>query len=424
MKKAIIILTALILTTFIFTSCQKAKEPEKKEVQVQQEQKEERKQQPSEMKPEAKPQQEQQLTTPEVKEEKSQAMEPSLLTEEEQRFIKEKWDGIGPGELTIEEALKALKILLKVKKTTEIKYYAESDPGTWSYGGDICELIGMISGSGKKEAFDLILEVLKRQKTNPLALSCALKHIQRFGDKSVVPILKEYIVYRFPQEEVSHVYKEKWIKDNETKVRLQAAGTLLAFGEADKALPVLDELARQGEVEALPLLFEPDKDGVVRWSKLKFWDERGLEIMKRAIDYPSDEVKGWAAIALVSLNIEKEKVEEVALNIVKKLMYKTTRDYGFEVIGGHSNPEWVLLPNLKGENLQELRNKFSSDIRACNYAISTLGRLKSKRAIPLLRHIKENNTEGDKACWENNVNKPAEHALERIIENGGDHENK
>lgn len=417
MKKIVIILVSLIFVSFLFISCQKAKEPEGKEAQVRTEEVK----QPSEAKPEIQPKQQEQPITQEVKEggkEIPRETKTSPLTEKEQRYIL-KWDEFGPPELSVKEALKSLRLLLKAEPK-QIRHYVEAEPGTWSYIGDICKLIGMISGSGKKEAFDLLLEVLEKRKNYPGALACAIKHLQRFNDKSIIPALKEYIAYRYLGELPNTSDPEKWLKKNETDVRLQTAGTLLALGEGDIALPVLDELARQGEWEALAKLFKTDKEGVVHWSTLKFWDERGLEIIKRALDYPSDEVKGWAAIALASLNVEKEKTEEVALNIVKKYMYKTEKDYGIgrKTILGETYTEEYLLPGYEGKDIKKLKEQVIKDTWACWRSIFALGKLKSRRAVLLLKHIKENNTEGYEVCWEH-IDGWAESALKLILEDEG-----
>ncbi len=420
MKKTTIILVGLIIAGLLITSCQKAKETEKKEAQVE---KQETQTQKKRVKQESQPKQEQPFTPQEAKEgkkEKPVEIKPSPLTEEDQRFL---WKmDTGPWNTpnvfkTKQEAIKYLKILLKGDHAKIIPFDPKSE--NYSEFGDsgqrevhaelICSAIHALVLKQKeqkrvdKKAFELVLEVLKKKKDYPKAYACASKyigwHVTMEGGRDekateAIPLLKEAI------------------KHSDPKVRLHAAGSLFALGEPDIALPVLDELARQGEVEALPLLFEPDKDGVVRWSKLNFWDKRGLEIIKRAIDYPSDEVKGWAAIALISIGIEKEKVEEVAFSIVKRLMYKTKKDYGFKTSDGPKGPHNVLLPEYEGKNIRELEEKFYSDGRACDRSMAVLGRLKSKRAVPMLKHIKEKNTKSEYVCWDN----LAEKALKRIHE--------
>lgn len=441
MKKTSIILSVLILISILFTSCQKAKEPEqKKEAEtqqpIQQTQVEEVKQgaaetKPLETKPEDQPKQEQPTDTPGAKEEKketSKEIKPSPLTEEEQRFL---WKMEGAWNTpnvfkTKQEAMKYLRILLKGDHANIIPFdpksenYSEfGDDGQRGVHADlICTAIHALVIKQKeqkrmdKKAFELVLEVLKKKKDYPKTYACASKYIgwhaameggMEEKATEAIPLLKE------------------GIKHSDPKVRLQAAGSLLALGEPDIALPVLDELARQGEVEALPLLFEPDKDGVVRWSELKFWNERGLEIMKKAIDYPSDEVKGWAATALVSLNIDKDKAEKVALNIVKKLMNKTEKEYGIgrREIPGKTYTEEYLLPGYEGKDKRELEKLVSRDRWACWNAISALGRLKSKKAVTLLNYIKENNKGVDKVCWEYRGGY-AEGALNMILEDGGE----
>lgn len=409
MRKITIILAVLILIGILLTSCQKAKETEsKKEVQVQQTQKEE-------TKPEVQTEKQEQPTViPQAKEEKKEKpveIIKSPLTDVEQKFVEKIGGDIPSPNLfkSQEAAVRYLKILLKGDEKT-IRWYvnfAKKETESYvkrAYADDLCIAMEALALKHNK-AFELILEVMKDKSNYPSTYACASKMIGWYAIKEgktervkeTIPLLKEAI------------------KQNDFKVRLEAAGSLLSSGEANVALPVLDELAKQGKVEALAKLFEPDKEGAVHWSKLKFWDKRGLEIIKKALDYPSEEVKAWAAMALVNLDIEKAKAEAVAFSIVKNLMYKKWNEYG---ISWDDKRGIVPLPGYE-KKFNELHEKYTSDVRACDRAMGVLGRLKSKKAVPSLRYIQKNNTEAGNVCWENLADKTAEHALERILENGG-----
>ncbi len=155
-------------------------------------------------------------------------------------------------------------------------------------------------------------------------------------------------------------------------------------------------------------------------AKLKFWDDRGLDIVKRALDYPDDNVKSKAVFIVLALGIEKEKAEEVALSVVKKYMYKTTKDYGYEDKETTDGTKKVLMPGFEKEDAWELENKVIKDMWACWNSISALGSLKSKKAIPLLKHIKEKNKSRYRfyVCKEDKY-APVAGALEEILESRG-----
>lgn len=403
MKKITLILVALMSVIFLFTSCQKAKEPEgkkeaqtpKQEVQTQKEVK----QQPSETKLEVQPKQQEQapIATPEVKKEKKEKpieTKPSPLTEEEQKEfekLKKRW--LGP-KFTEKDALKALRILLKADlDPTNIRWYSEH-PDVES-GQDICDMLRLSSRTKKKEAFELTLEVLKEDRG--YVTVCAVKEIKFSHDKNAIPYLRRYLSHTSSNEQLTIL------------LRLEAAGSLLVLGDADTALPVLDELAKEGNTYAIPYLF---KSG---WGKeWKLWDERGLEIIKRALSYPQDQIKAEAALFLSEMEIEKQKAEEVALRIVEKLKDKKREDYGFTIIGGPSNPKWILLPEYEGKNLKELEEYYYADSRACTYSLEALGIIKSKKALPLLNQIKEKYSKTNGwVCWKIDIDK----ALKKITEN-------
>ena len=357
MKKAAIILASVIVTIFLFTSCQKAKETEgKKEVLVQQsvQHKEEIKQQPTETKPEVQPQQEQPPTKLEVKEEKKEKSiekKPSPLTEEEQREfeeLKKKW--LSP-KFTEADAMKALRIIVKADLNSDnIRWYFKSggnEPGSPESGDDICDLLRMLGGSTKKEAFELTLEVLKKDTGYPTV--CAAKEIKHFNNKEAIPYLRKYLNYIASNEQLTEM------------LRLEAAGSLLAIGDADAALPVLDELTKEGKTAALGYIFH-NMQG-------KEWEKRGIELIRNALTYENNESKALAALFLIGLT--KKRILKEDLGKIENMLLDTFK-------GILNKPKWDKSPESE-----------YSDYRALESIILALEELNSKKAIPFLKRLKE-----------------------------------
>jgi len=359
MKKIAIILFALMLASYLFTACQKAKEPV---------QKEEVKQQPSDIATEVQPKQEKQIPhilKMEGKNNKIKEIEPTVLTEEEQKEFK----GGLEGEITFEEALKSLRILIKGDYKT-IRWYQE-----WGkkynfneehirdrYEDDLCAAVKKIAtvkafpaikarAQSKalpvlklKDEFDLTLKVIKIKTSFPKAVTCAAEAIGWYQDKRAIPILKGLI------------------KNKDPEIRLQSAGSLLILGEGNLALPVLGEIAKSGihqSTFALERLFkwevkkEFGETPVISHTKL--WDRRGKEILVKALNYSSDEVKAFAAASLAQMGEKRRIVEDISIKILKRNLWKE-----------------------------------SSDRRANYHAIYALEILYSKNAIPILEDIINN----------------------------------
>jgi len=394
MKRTIIIAITLVLVIFSFAACKKPES--KKEAQVQQAQKEEKKQ--AEIKPEAQTKQKQQSTTPSAKEEtkeKPVEIKESLLTEKEQREYK----GGLEGELSYKEALSSLKILVKGDYKT-IRWYQEwgKEYGfkdkdiQWRYENDICAAVKKIAlvktfpaikakASNKpppplnyQDEFVLILTVIEEKTSIPKAVACAAEAIGWYQDKKAIQVLNELI------------------KNNDPEIRLQSAGSLLILDEGDTSLPVLDELAKAGihqSTFALEKLFaweikkEYGANPVISHSKL--WNERGKEILVKALNYSSDEVKAYAAASLAEIGGVRELVENASIKILKKLENKKEKDY----------------------KTKEDRN---SDYRAGYHASVALERIKSIKGINVLKQLIKSNDDSL-------LKRRAEEALNNIQQN-------
>ncbi|MEW6109776.1 MAG: HEAT repeat domain-containing protein [Nitrospirota bacterium] len=230
MKEIIVVLSTLILASFLFASCQKAKEPEnQKETRIQQTQKEEAKQQPSEQKP-----------GDQAKEETYNDMKDSPVTPAEQKKVEAKFKGeiFREDFKNDKEIIEYLQILMKGNhrsfylKTPDKPGAREGEPLSRFQYGDVIRIL--LSYLKIKDAFPFAVEILKTKKDYPEAMAMAAKAVKFAQDKSVIPLLREVAKHPDPT------------------VRLEAAGSLLVLGDADTALPVLDALAEEeGSVGAL-----------------------------------------------------------------------------------------------------------------------------------------------------------------------------
>lgn len=368
-------LTGLMFMCLLFTACQKAKEPEpRKEAPGQQTAKQaptppaadakaegQSHQLPVMSHPETSSTQEESSTATESKEDTSWETIPSQLTEKEQK----EFGCVLEGDISLKRALKSLKILVKGDYKT-IRCYKEYG-GTEKqirdrYETDICAAVKKVAYDktlplaqakalnkplptlNLEDEIELTLKVIETKKASPKAVACAAEAIAWYQDKKTIPVLTELI------------------KDKDPEVRLQAAGALLILGKADTALPVLDDLAKAGthqSVFALEKLFaweikkEYGEKPVVSHSKL--WDERGKDILIRALNYSSDEVKAYAAVSLAEKGYEKDAIEKVSISILNRNKWKE-----------------------------------SSDGRATHHAIYALEIIRSKKAIPSLKSIVNN----------------------------------
>jgi hypothetical protein len=374
MKK--ILFWGIAIICILFLSCQKSQPPEaKKEVQAQKEEIKE----PQTIQKRSEDQLKQQAQKPilqEAKEEKKEipfAKEPSPLTEEEQKEFERfggNWET--PSVFKNEkEAIRYLKILLKGNEKTIRWYQNLAMTGKskeeaerrrkWRYSDNIATALDAINTETSKEGFKLAVEVLRTKREYPEALAKAALVVKFAHDPSVIPILREIVNYPIPS------------------VRLQVAGSLLSLGDADTALPVLDELAeKEGYTGALYYLFRGPG---------KIIDERGYKILEKALNNPRAEVRISATkLLLESKKIQKEKAEEIALRILSN--FKGMEEYGIKM-----DPKTFQVVPIPGSGVTDVEaadKKRGSDFRACENAISLLVELRSKKAIPSLEKISQN----------------------------------
>jgi len=148
------------------------------------------------------------------------------------------------------------------------------------------------------------------------------------------------------------------VKHPSAKVRLEAAGSLLSLGDVDTALPVLDELTKEGLTAALGDIFH-NMQG-------KEWEQKGIGLIRKALTYENNESRALAALFLIGLTkkgfIKEDlsKLENILVEISEEILAKkkwAESSYGY------------------------------SDHRALETVIHAFEELKSKKAVSILKRI-------------------------------------
>jgi len=319
--------------------------------------------------------------------------------------------------LKINDATNLLKLMLK-GNADDIRYYLKvrfnlgDASGSIAIGDleyyqkDTCDLLYALISHNKEISYRFASELLKIKYEYSDIVKCSLASMWIYEKKEAVSFIKKFLDYKVPRNVFDIYNNEPFIQRQEEKVTLEAAGSLLALGNSNDSLPVLETLAKKGNSLAIPYLLS-----CTSLDKCNMRNKKVLPIIKNAMTFPKDSIKAEAALFLARLNLKDKEIdkqiEELALNIVKKYMNSTEKDFGLsneKVISfGNTDEEWDKIGN-------------SVDAaRACDYAIYLLGLIKSKTAIPVLKQIEKNNMEWYYTC----KNKNAKDALKNIEENGG-----
>jgi len=341
-----------IFIAFLSVSCQKSRPPEaKKEVQTQKQ--EIKESQTIEPKSEDQlKQQARKVNSQELEGEKKQgslASQPNPLTEDEQKLV----DKIGKNILIApseyfdsqDDAAQYLKILLKGNHRN-IRLYKgyealSEDEKKRDYDEAMSKTV-MALNPKTEEGSQFIIEVLRTKKDYPMSMAEAAKAVKASQDKSFIPLLRQVL------------------KTPSLKVRLEAGGSLLALGDADTALPVLDELIKEGATSALGFIYH-DMQG-------KKWEQKGIDSIKKALTYDNNESKALAALFLIGLTQRGTIKEDITR--LEDILIKISED----ILRKKSWP---------------ISSHGYSDHRALETVILAFGELKSKRAIPVLKRISE-----------------------------------
>ena len=187
------------------------------------------------------------------------------------------------------EAKLYLKVMLKGDPST-IRFYQNKkninpEGAYYWYQKDMSSAIMAVSQGFDETGYGLLLQTLEKKQKYPEILTSAAEQIRWYASA------KNYIVTKFGKEKAIASLK-KCIHNKDVNVRVEAAGALLMLGDGDSALPVLDSIIKEGipeSREAVECLFKWDwvyQEGMIgRGLSLKLLDERGLEILKRTLNY-------------------------------------------------------------------------------------------------------------------------------------------
>lgn len=325
-----------ILLILSLTACQKAKEPEaRKETPAQ---KIETKPQPIETRLEN--EQRQEVVAP---------IQPSGSTEKKEEAkipaSKEKEiEGLYGKRVTLKGEIEQIRKFMKEgpDMTDKDEKHREA-----VYAMSICDRFTNLSRFEDPAATDITAEVIKTSQYGKIR-ACAAEAMGWYGNNKAVPVLLDAI------------------KDKDDDVKLQAAGALLQLNEeVDSALETVDKLAQAEDAsDEIAKLFKWEKETetnryVRTWETL--WNAKAEAIMRRALNYASDEIKSGAAFYFARKG-EKELAENLAIEILKHNKWKDSPNSSYRM----------------------------SDFRTGENAVHILEYLHSKKALPILKEVMNN----------------------------------
>lgn len=257
---------------------------------------------------------------------------------------------------------KYLRILIDNDETT-IQCYVDipkTEPYTAKhyYDRDMDALVYSINNIEKSEkAFNIYLEIINKKPDYPYAIASVLQALMNYGEKKqiILPIFRKWAKLKLENNMLSREQpKVKWI----------AAEALLYYNEIDSALIALDESAQFGTTSALGDIY----NSMIS----KKWQNKGIDIIKKALTYDNKETKMLAALFLIKL--EKQKIVEIDIKDIKMLLAKTVDE--------------ILINGIEDKIISGYAEK--SETRALEFIIGAYKELKNKDAIPILQKIHDN----------------------------------
>ncbi len=320
---------SITLIGFLYSSCSQAEEPEQNKA--------------------PKGQKEEEKQPKERKGGDSSVLHPSPLTEEEQKLLDKIGDNILKDPAYYFHSQKGatpyLRILLKGdhRNIRLFRGYetVSEDNRKGCYDEAMSKAVTMLDPR-TKEGLQLLIEVLKTKREYPMSLTAAAGVVGRSKDKSVIPLLREVV------------------KNRSLELRYAAGNSLLALGDPDTALPVLDELTKEGVANALYSIY----DGM----QGKKWEQRGIESIRKALTYDNKESKAMAV--LYSIRLTKRGAIKEELSGLENILIKISED-------------------ILNKKTWTSSSYGYSDRRALETTIMAFKELGSKRAIPILKRISE-----------------------------------
>lgn len=260
--------------------------------------------------------------------------EKERLTEQEQKEFK---GCIERGPMVIDLALKYMKILLKGSPDT-IHYYKEHEGDEkigiiarkeTLYAMDLCTMayalaypLSNIKQSGGKNYFEKVLpngehsiEFLSERELNDIekGYKLILKALEKKQDypDAILCIIKAIALSRnFDKDKKATPLLKKSLYHKDMRVRLESAGALLLFDEADISLTIIEKLAMDGNMSAIDMLFQPTSN--------RLWDERGKEIIIKLLNSPSYNIRAYAAEKLIIMGINQKDAMDTAINVLSQ----------------------------------------------------------------------------------------------------------
>jgi TPP-dependent indolepyruvate ferredoxin oxidoreductase alpha subunit len=276
---------SIILFGFLYSGCSQAKEAEQnKELRVQKEEVKQPK---------------------EGKKDDSSVLQPSPFTEEKQKLLDKIDDNILKAPTAYfdsqEGAAPYLRILLKGDHRN-IRLYRgyealSEDCRKQDYDEAMSKAVTVLDPK-TKAGLQLLIEVLKTKREYPVSLAQAANAVNRSQNNSVIPLLREVV------------------KNPSLEVRYAAGNSLLVLGDVDTALPVLDELTKEGVANALYTVYH-NMQG-------KKWERRGIESIRKALTYDNNESKARAV--LYSIRLTKRGAIKEDLSKLENIFIKISQD--------------------------------------------------------------------------------------------------
>lgn len=302
-----------------------------------------------------------------IKYEKGITVTAGAITEKDQKVVDDLTEGalVTPNIFRTESgALKYVKILLKGDHNS-FRYFramkTEVERKT-AYDEAMESALSWLKPN-KKEASNVIIEIIKTKRDYPKTAAEAARLIRFADDKAVITLLMELT------------------KHPDARVRCVAASSLYDMGDADTAIPILKELVdNEASTEAMQALFDWRKGNAI-----KVKDERGYEILVAALENKRNRVRIEATRLLYDAKrISRGKAKQICIDILTS--YKPMNNYGI-MYDPKDQYKTKIIP-IPGKQIVDVglaSKAWSSDWRAYEDAIYLLKRIKDKSTIPAIQ---------------------------------------
>lgn len=304
-----------------------------------------------------------------IKYEKGITVTDGAITEKDQKVVDNLTEGalVTPNIFRTESgALKYVKILLKGDHNS-FRYFRAMKTEVERKTGYDEAMESALSWlkPNKKEASNVIIEIIKTKHDYPKTVAEAARLIRFTDDKAAIPLLLDLT------------------KHPDARVRCATASSLYDMGDTDTALPILKELIdNEASTEAMSALFDWRKGNAI-----KVKDERGYEILVAALENKRNRVRIEATRLLYEAKrISRGKAKQICIDILTS--YKPMKNYGIMYDPKDQYKTKIIpIPEKRVVNVGLATKAWSSDRRACEDAVYLLKRIKDKTTIPALQKL-------------------------------------